>query len=549
MDLLLFLILVSPVLAIKTDPREDFYHAAVVEYCPYEGKDGNDTMMRNAAEYVRLIQKAAETADILVFPEYGLCYEYENEFVEIPFGKNEPAPADNPNLHPVIRMLSKAARDNQIYVSINIMEKDLSTGEELTYNANIVFDRKGIVISKYRKFNLYYEKVNTTKVPDIAIFETDFCVRFGVFICADIFHKEPALTLVNEKNITDFIYPNWFYAELQLGLSVQIQFGWAYMTDSNLLSAGVTSLEQGSTGSGIFAGRKGTLINIINERNETRILTGKVLKKMRSNAEHCIIGNLEGRILKPLTPGFDSTHKIELGDFKNYGTHMLLPEVIWELSAGPDESFYLNKIMQPRMCQCSVCCDFYVNVTFTFKPLKYLNMSDISYLKNDSYYHYQYRFATFDGIKGFLDGGSKGIQVCAIIPCLDDSMASCGKKTGNAKPLQIHSQSYGDIFLYSTTFNKISIKSTPEEEIPDFTFPNILDSSKSSSLKAFGSPPDVSNLEFSSDERSSTLSYSTDRLIYAGLYSRIISRDGGKPSNYSASAYFPPYRPHSLFSA
>ncbi|CAH1390594.1 unnamed protein product [Nezara viridula] len=520
MDIFLFLILITPVLAVKTGPEEDFYHAAVVEYCPHEGTDGNDTMIKNGVEYVRLIQKAAETADIVVFPEYALTYEDETLFVEIPFGSNEPAPADNPRLHPVVRMVSKAARDNQIYVSICLLEKDLSSGEELKYNTNVVFDRNGIVVSKYRKFNLYYEALNTTKVPDIAIFETDFGVRFGVFICADIFHKEPALTLVYEKNITDFVYPNWFYAELKLGLSVQIQFGWAYMTDSNLLSAGVNSLEQGSTGSGIFAGRKGPAINIINERNETRLLTAKLFKKGK-------IGKSEGHILEPLSPGVDSTHEIEAENFQNYSTYLLTPEVKNELLSDSDGSKYLNKILELTLCQGSLCCEFYSNVTFTFKSLEYLNMSDLTFLKNDSYYHYQYRFATFDGVKGFPDAGSKGIQVCAIIPCVNSSLTSCGKKTGNVKPLKIHSESFGDIFLHSTTFNELFIRSVTKE-MPDFTFPNLLVSSKSLNPKSFGSAPDVSKLVFSSNKRSSNLTYSTDKLIYAGLYSRMISRDGGE---------------------
>lgn len=249
---------------------------------------------------------------------------------------------------------------------------------------------------------------------------------------------------------------------------------------------------------------------------------------MKNTKYCCLSGKSEGRILEPLTPGMDSTHELEAENFQNYSTYLLTPDIKNELLSSKGGSKYLNKILELTMCQGSLCCEFLADITFTFKPIDYLNMSDVSYLKNDSYYHYQYRFATFDGIKSFPDAGSKGIQVCAIIPCLDNSLTSCLKKTGNKKPLEIHSQSYGDIFLHSTTFNKLLIKSATKE-MPDFTFPNLLVSSNSSSLKSFGSPPDVSKLDFTSEKMSSNLIYSTDRLIYAGLYSRMTSRDGGEP--------------------
>lgn len=105
--------------------------------------------------------------------------------------------------------LSKAARDNQIYVLVNVVEKDFCTpgsdackppynvqndGYSL-YNTNIVFDRKGRIISRYRKVNLFIEpSTNDPLDQPLPIFETDFGVKFGHFICYDILFKYPART-------------------------------------------------------------------------------------------------------------------------------------------------------------------------------------------------------------------------------------------------------------------------------------------------------------------------------------------------------------------
>lgn len=179
--------------------------------------------------YTRIVSEAADDGvDILIFPEYTLN--------NVAFPVNVPDPVDqvNPCLHPerfdnLLVDLSCLARENEIYLCINLNEKEDCT-EELQqtrndsrpcsslgitrYNTNVVFDRNGTVISRYRKFNLFREGgVNTTHVAELSTFETDFGVTFGIIICFDVLFFEPAMQLV-QKGIKNFIFSAMWTSEL-----------------------------------------------------------------------------------------------------------------------------------------------------------------------------------------------------------------------------------------------------------------------------------------------------------------------------------------------
>ncbi|XP_066905115.1 vanin-like protein 2 [Halyomorpha halys] len=513
--------LITDTISVKSRPEDDFYYASVVEYNPFAGKDGNDTLFKNAKEYVRLIKIAAGSADIIVFPELGLNYDDISIYVEIPFGNGSIAPVDNSSLHPVLRQLSNAAKDNQVYVSFTIHEKDESpSGEVLKYNTNVVFDRNGIIVARYRKYNLFNENhLNITKVPEVAFFDSDFGVRFGMFICFDIFFKEPALTLVNEKHITDIIFPSWWFSELPSLLSVQMQFSWAYMTDTNLLAAGINSIERSSTGSGIYAGKKGPLVYRFSDRGETQILTAKIYKKGKKGDVYWSKSELQK----------DTFHDSDLvlwnEDLSSYETHLLTPFRNNGSETDFKNNLIVTQILNRTMCQGALCCEFKVNMTFTYRPEAELNMSDTTYIRNDSFFHYHYRLAMHDGVRGFYGAKTAGIQVCSIMPCLNYSLSSCGRKSGNTLPLMIENSIYGKIFLYSTSFNSISIKAV-SKNFTDFTFPDVLESSGSSDPKAFGSIPEGSKINFNTNHFTSNLQFSSEKLAFAAVYSRIVSRDG-----------------------
>lgn len=67
-----------------------------------------------------------------------------------------------------------------------------------------------------------------------------------------------------------------WYSELPFGTSVQVQQGFAYSKNINLLVAGANYV--GSTGSGIYAGRPGPLVSAMHGSTITQIYTATVPK-------------------------------------------------------------------------------------------------------------------------------------------------------------------------------------------------------------------------------------------------------------------------------
>lgn len=166
--------------------------------------------------------------DILIFPEYTL-----NNIafpIEVPNPNDKVNPCENQeNFDNLLIDLSCLARDKEIYLCINLSEKE-ECNEELQlsrndsrpcsslgysrYNSNVIFDRFGNVIGRYRKFNLFRESgVNTTSNAEFSIFDTDFGVTFANIICFDILFYEPAMQLV-QQGIKNFIFPALWTSEL-----------------------------------------------------------------------------------------------------------------------------------------------------------------------------------------------------------------------------------------------------------------------------------------------------------------------------------------------
>jgi predicted amidohydrolase len=179
--------------------------------------------------YTRIIREAAEQdVDILIFPEYTL-----NNVafpIEIPDLLDEVNPCEDPAWFDNLLIdLSCLARENEIYLCINLNEREDCTEESQEarndtrpcsslgfsrYNTNVIFDRNGTVVGRYRKFNLFREGgINTTLIPELSTFETDFGVTFGNIICFDVLFFEPAMQLV-KMGVKNFIFPGMWTSEL-----------------------------------------------------------------------------------------------------------------------------------------------------------------------------------------------------------------------------------------------------------------------------------------------------------------------------------------------
>lgn len=242
------------------------------------------------------MNEAPTNLDIIVFPES--CLNNMITAVEIPEPEEKVSPCDSEKfpVENLLKQISCAAKNHQRYVVINLTTKVKCPDAEMVanndtrncsdradgfsyYNTNLAFDRSGTLISRYRKFNLFGEKVDKPLKPQMSTFDTDFGVKFGHFICFDLAFRYPALELVRTLNITDIIFPTMWFSEMPFLTGAQVQQNWAFTNDVNLLAAGANFPDVGSTGTGIYARRKGSLVSVMEGANRTTLYTATVPKK------------------------------------------------------------------------------------------------------------------------------------------------------------------------------------------------------------------------------------------------------------------------------
>ncbi|XP_055619365.1 vanin-like protein 1 isoform X2 [Toxorhynchites rutilus septentrionalis] len=395
---------------------DNHYWAGVVEFSSKEAWSNpaasHNNTMSNLEKYKEIIGSPdAYPVDIMVFPEGTLNSIHTASFV--------PNPEDNifacndPEYEPVVRELSCHARSHQKYLVVNLIEKapcpepddqrPCAKGGLYRFNTNVIFDRRGVVIARYRKFNLFSEPgINTTVKPEIVKFHTDFGVTFGTFICFDLMFEKPALKLV-QSGVTDIIFPTMWFSELPFLTAVQIQQGWAYENNVNLLAAGASYPQVGSTGTGVYAGRRGRIVSIMSHTADIQLFVGKV-------------------------PKIDATDEVVMRQPVNKNT----PEEMTSLNLKRDQidgyetsslPLTSNDEYTKKLCQKDLCCEFTLNYTVILPT------------DPDAQY-YSYRLAVHDGNRTF-DGHADGIiTTCSVLACTGERLATCGIRFSNSSPVK-----------------------------------------------------------------------------------------------------------------
>lgn len=206
-------------------PESPTYTAAVIEYHKLSSLDDPEQLVNNLNEYRRIINHVdVSLADIIVFPESTL--NSIHTAVYLPDAEDLVVPCGNTSFHELVSKTSCAAISERKYIVINVKEKtDCPDKQQIAindprpcdanktnvYNTNVVFDRQGFVIAKYRKFNLFGEKGTLKPYKhDVVTFTTDFNVTFGMFVCFDLMFEHPPLDLVR-NGVKDIIFSaNWF---------------------------------------------------------------------------------------------------------------------------------------------------------------------------------------------------------------------------------------------------------------------------------------------------------------------------------------------------
>lgn len=199
----------------------DFYTAGVAEFRPsIVGGNSEQLLAENLEGYLQLIAAGNSTTDILVFPEATLNSVLQLTAVPAFTEQSlcDESPQDDAEIAPFLRRLACAAREFRTYLVVNVKEKALDKGSasgHAIYNTNVVFDRSGAVVSRYRKWNLYLESnTNRTESPQLATFRTDFNVTFGHFVCFDMLFYAPAQELVEGLGVRHVIVTKMFNSEL-----------------------------------------------------------------------------------------------------------------------------------------------------------------------------------------------------------------------------------------------------------------------------------------------------------------------------------------------
>lgn len=195
--------------------------------------------------------------------------------------------------------LSCSAANNGIYVVVNVLERVNKTNNDnksdrIYYNTNVVFNRNGAIVAKYRKINLF-EEPGITPGTNLTTFETDFGVKFGMFVCFDVLFKRPALdVLLNDENVTDVIFSTYWLSEVPFLNGLSIHSGYARANGINMLSSAVSNSSSGSSGSGIFSHDGTILKKTINYVSSSELLieeVPKIIKRTPPTAEYPVSFN------------------------------------------------------------------------------------------------------------------------------------------------------------------------------------------------------------------------------------------------------------------
>lgn len=149
-------------------------------------------------------------------------------------------------------------------------------------------------------------------------------------------------------------------------------------------------------------------------------------------------------------------------------------------------------------------------------------------VRGDDFSHHIYRLAVFDGVRSYGGGvATGGVQVCGIIPCLNDSMSSCGLRADS----YVSSPTYfvGNLYKVSTTFNYITISSSFYYN-NTFIFPSVLVMGKNDGFGQLLAQDDVSFERYDPFNNSvicgMRINNSISNLVTAAVYARQFDRDG-----------------------
>ncbi|KAK4884526.1 hypothetical protein RN001_000797 [Aquatica leii] len=374
-----------------------FYRAAVVEFAPNTITDVERRLIESFAEYIKFIKQAADQgADIIVFPEGGLTgvqltrKEIDKIAIRIVNNNNQTLCLNlNKTYNQFLTSLSCAARNNKIYVVVNIIEKDDYKENYIYYSTNIVFSKEGKIIARYRKINLYTDELSLTKGNSLTTFNTDFGVDFGIFTSNDIMYQNPSLTVLQNSNISNVIYSAAWYPTTSFFTANGIQHGYAKSNGVNLLAAGLCNPSKQNGGSGIYLHTGEISQQYICSRNVSKILVADIpIIESRRNLLHTCQNKTTTIYTK--NENVLDISGVNISNYNHKVTSLNLEKnEVTETLCGIEHDF---------------CCTFNIVFNVTGVP------------------NYYYKLVVYK------DTLSIPFEGCGLITCLNSNIESCGKR-------------------------------------------------------------------------------------------------------------------------
>lgn len=392
---------------------QDTYKAAVVEFAAKLGADTlKNRVLENKEEFNNYIEDAADKhVDIILFPAYGLtgidinAHNIDEMSTEVPNPNLSISPCTNPeNYSKVLVDLSCAAKTRSIYVVINLSERVFqndSKKKSVYHNTNVVFNREGHVIGRFREMNLNNESYVTAGNQTMT-FKTDFGVTFGIIICNDILFQNSSLNVLLDDTVTDVLYSTAWSSELPFFGALSVQHGYAVANGVNLLASGYDNPSSGLGGSGIYFANGSVADIYISGAKSSKMIIADVPKSHRRQS----LDTCQSAVNLPERVGENSRIGGVMADINEFRTAQE------DMSNYTFISLNLNQTkIYESVCDTKGSCCF-VNITVS---------------KTSVNTNHVYKLAVFNGGR-YIMTESIGVRVCSLVACQNVNSGSCGTR-------------------------------------------------------------------------------------------------------------------------
>lgn len=422
------------ILMVAVEACEVQYTGAVLELEPYSSWEagGLAILQENAQLFLEHANFAKQQgADILVFPEYGLTSTNLQGGDVLSLSQVVPCPEDyvvpcqlsyTDDHSKVLGELSCGAAQLQLYLVVDLIEVDhcdtqclldcSNTGYRL-YNTQVVLDRCGAVVARYRKKHLFLEPEFTAGTEDdsTAIFTTDFGVTFSLQVCFDIMYESPGVANV-EAGVRNVAMSTAWVDELPFLTAPQIFRGWSAGLGVNLLVANYHSTSAGMLGSGLFPGSLEQESVYTYDHQGGTVLLVAPLKAVTSSCDS--LGTS-----KP-------TEKIEYKGMAENSRHMLVEEDM--VFIHEDLTQYNHVLLEWQEADTPVTVLLCHNDSLCCS-VSYTTPGNITRTGH-------YMLLAYSGLVVKGSGVySMFTQVCSVVFCLNDDISSCARIEDEDPPL------------------------------------------------------------------------------------------------------------------